>query len=130
MMNHIWMAADGRGVLDLGIWPFDYMGRFLNCAIWSVAFFYVCSSMRDASEVVTEWFVGEVKSEDGVKDGNGKVPEMQWRRKGENGLSGLEDEGGFRDVSLEKAKGELLADLRVRSGILMVVIWVLNIMTV
>ncbi|KAK6506109.1 hypothetical protein TWF506_011030 [Arthrobotrys conoides] len=58
MMNHLWLAADGEAVLDLGFWGFNDAGVNWNWGFWTLVFGYICWVVGDARETVVNWVLG------------------------------------------------------------------------
>ena len=60
LQYHIWLAADTKGVLSLGV--LDTLGlapeRWIEFYLLTVVFLWVSSSVADATVVLTEWIVG------------------------------------------------------------------------
>ncbi|KAK6353014.1 hypothetical protein TWF696_005005 [Orbilia brochopaga] len=58
LMPHAWLAADGEGVVDLGIWGTSEVGSLWNAGVWTTAMVYVCWGVRDAFLGVAGWAMG------------------------------------------------------------------------
>ncbi|RVD87399.1 uncharacterized protein DFL_001635 [Arthrobotrys flagrans] len=58
MMNHLWLAAGGEAVLDLGFWGFNDAGVNWNWGFWTLVFGYLCWVIGDARETVVNWVLG------------------------------------------------------------------------
>ncbi|KAK6332000.1 hypothetical protein TWF718_002539 [Orbilia javanica] len=57
-MNHLWLAADGEAVLDLGFWGFNDIGVNWNWFFWTLVFGYLCWAIGDARETIVNWVLG------------------------------------------------------------------------
>ncbi|KAJ6263575.1 hypothetical protein Dda_2139 [Drechslerella dactyloides] len=58
LMPHAWLAANGEGVVDLGIWGGEEAGALWNAGIWTAAFVYVCWAVRDAGLAIAGSVMG------------------------------------------------------------------------
>ncbi|KAF3920059.1 hypothetical protein ABW21_db0209066 [Orbilia brochopaga] len=67
LMPHAWLAANGEGVVDLGIWGPGETGSLWNGAVWTVAFVYICWGVRDAGWGISGWVMRGDE-----KEGNGR----------------------------------------------------------
>lgn len=76
---HIWMAADTKGLLDLG--AFGMTGRVKNFVFSTILFFYASYHVAGAKEVLTRWIIGEpVESMAGASQQTG-LPTLRDRNK-------------------------------------------------
>lgn len=145
---HIWLAADTRGLLSLGIFAQNppYMaGQWLDFAPLTVIFFWVSWHAAAATGTITAWIVnpsaGHLEGEEMSDPRDGKVELMRTKSKehlnggynhnGETGSNGDEDDGGSKVLLLLNwltgRLGRLLReDLRARLGFILGVMWVLN----
>ncbi|RPA71875.1 Cas1p-domain-containing protein [Ascobolus immersus RN42] len=85
---HIWMAADTRGILDLGFLRYQG-GWWFNLLLITIAFIYVSRKVATATEILTTWIVG-------------KAPESRTRRRPKMPVFDEEDEGRMEEGSLRK----------------------------
>ena len=56
LQNHIWMAADSKGLLELG--AFGSSQKITNFALATLLFLYLSHRVRRAAEVLTPWIMG------------------------------------------------------------------------
>lgn len=53
LQYHIWLAADTKGLLRIGLWDDK-----VQTAVLTIIFLYISKQMADATQVVTVWIVG------------------------------------------------------------------------
>lgn len=145
---HIWLAADTKGLLALGILgrkPTYIAGRWPDFALLTVIFFWVSWHVAAATGTITAWIVnpsaGRLEGEEMSEPRDGKL-ELA-RTKSREHLNGRynhnrdvekndnEDDGSSKIFLLPgRLTGHLgrlfREDLRVRLGFIVVVMWVLN----
>ena len=145
LQYHVWLAADTKGLLALGI--FERMtggadnGRKADFVVLTVIFLWICWHVAAATQTLTTWIVDPRNGrENSGTNGsaNGDINLLQWRRNGSN--DNIRDEqshggnvpnrasaGAMRSAS--RVKKLVAEDLRVRIGLLLVVMWLLNIVS-
>lgn len=148
---HIWLAADTKGLLALGIFgrnPTYIAGRWPDFALLTVIFFWVSWHVAAATGTITAWIVdpsaGRLEGEEMSEPRDGKLE--LGRTKSREHLNGGynpnrnaennddEDDGSSKIFLLPgRLTGHLARlfreDLRVRLGFIVVVMWVLNLVS-
>lgn len=146
---HIWLAADTRGLLALGIFGRNrtyIAGRWPDFALLTVIFFWVSWHVAAATGTITAWIIDpsadRLEGEDMNESRGGRLELPRTKsnehlnggynhsRKAENGDDD-NDQGGSVAVLLPSRSigrlGRLFReDLRVRLGVILGVMWVLN----
>ncbi|KAK6524850.1 hypothetical protein TWF281_011751 [Arthrobotrys megalospora] len=121
-MNHSWLAANGKGVLDLGFWGFDDDAANVHWAFWTLVFGYNCWALRDAREATVGWVLGVDKK---------SMDEAQDRKKVDSDLDEMADGDDIESGALQRAapKGWLsqFGEQGWRRAVLViVVVWLVN----
>jgi len=144
LQNHIWMAADSKGLLELG--AFGSSQKTTNFALATLLFLYLSYCVRRAAEVLTPWIMGiqpmlrkpslpitsdgrEAKGSETL-DHNQDYVDVQMSQlkstRTEDAGPGLSSStGGTR----KSWSGELWADLRVRVVVIGSVMWFASIVS-
>ncbi|PQE02959.1 CAS1 domain-containing protein [Rutstroemia sp. NJR-2017a BVV2] len=126
LQYHIWLAADTKGILRLGLW-----GRWTEAAVLTGLFLWISWRVADATGVVTGWVIGgggvcsPGKGEDGKRKGKGGELPMLELDKGMLGRAEVGGEGKGRSW-VDRVVVGLREDLRWRLGVMALGIWVGN----
>ena len=125
---HIWLAADTKGLLALGVFERivgESGGRIVDLVILTIVFFWVCWHVAAATQTLTSWIV----------DPSEGIQNVELDDKGisaEGGILILKCNEEVRDVEsgamrpASKMKGYNAGGLRLRIGIILAVMWLLN----
>ncbi|MCJ1469028.1 hypothetical protein MMC07_007660 [Pseudocyphellaria aurata] len=146
---HIWLAADTRGLLALGIFGRNrtfIAGRWPDFALLTVIFFWVSWHVAAATGTITAWIIdpsaGRLEGEE-MNESRGAKLELPRTRSKEHLNGGYNhsrkaenndddnDDGGSIIVFLSGRSTGLVGrlfreDLRFRLGVILGVMWVLN----
>lgn len=145
---HIWLAADTKGLLALGIFgrnPTYIAGRWPDFALLTVIFFWVSWHVAAATGTITAWIVdpssGHLEAEEmnELRDGKLELPRTKSKehlnggydlnRKAQNNEDD-DDRGAKRVFLLSRLTGHVgrifREDLRIRLAVILGVMWVLN----
>ena len=136
---HIWLAADTKGLLALGV--FEGIvgggrgGRRVDLAVLTTIFLWVCWHVAAATQTLTNWIIDpsdgmqHVELEDGVTGVEEGLPIM----KSKEDARGVFQTGRAADGvgigvirSARKIKRHVAESLGVRIGIILGVMWLLN----
>ena len=138
---HIWLAADTKGLLALGVFESivgESGGRKVDLAILTIIFLWVCWHVAAATQTLTSWIVDPnegmqnvVLDEEaiGVEEG---FP-IKGSREDVRGIfkicrvANIFGAGATRSTS--RMRWYISGDLRVRIGIILGVMWLLNMMS-
>ena len=134
---HIWLAADTKGLLALGIFERiigEGGGRRVDSAIVTIIFLWVCWHVAAATQTLTNWIVdpSEVKRNLEPDYGVTSVKEGFSRMEGEEDDGGgifrchVEDGISARATRSASRMKWLVGGLRARIGIILGVMWLLN----
>ena len=131
---HIWMAADTKGLLSLGIFgrtATHINGRWQDFALLTATFFWVSWYVAAATSTITSWIVdpgeGDVEQEPSELEGSPLAALELPRTKSSDTVHGY-----FREQKAIARKFtsnliELLRkDLKVRLAFILVLLWLLN----
>lgn len=135
---HIWMAADTKGLLDLGV--FGTTGRGKNFMFSTILFLYASYHVAGATGVLVRWIIGEpVEAAPGTSDQSrfqalgdrdkgiiteegvplalrGFIKDSRFGESSGNGIKYMEDEGQV----------EYWGNLKLRMATILLVMWVLS----
>ncbi|CAZ82776.1 unnamed protein product [Tuber melanosporum] len=144
LQNHIWMAADSKGLLELG--AFGSSRKITNFALATLLFLYLSHRVGRAAEVLTPWIMGirpmlrkpslPITSDDGEVKGSETLDRSQDYIDVQ--ISQLKatrtDGGGARlssgaEGSQGDSSGGLWADFRVRVLVIGAVMWFASIVS-
>lgn len=137
---HIWLAADTKGLLALGV--FEGItgggggGRRVDLVVLTIIFLWVCWHVAAATQALTSWIIDPSAGRQDVEemdDGVTGEEEELLRTKSKVAVRGVFNLGRAADGVGAKAmrsasRMQRLAagDLRVRLGIILGVLWLLN----
>lgn len=135
---HIWMAADTKGLLSTGVFDLDsHTGRLADFIVLTVIFFYVSWCVADATGVLTAWIMGaggEAKKSTSTMNGStrGQGDLEGATMNGNHDLNGEAEAQSMlpneeKMVVRERSYG--IKDLRIRVGIVLVGMWMLNLVS-
>lgn len=136
---HIWLAADTKGLLALGVFEGSVGGgkgeRRIDLAVLTIIFLWVCWHVAAATQTLTNWIVDpregmqNVELDDGVTGVEERLPRMN-SKENERGfcntgrVAGGFGAGAIRSVG--RMKRHVTKSLRIRIGIILGVMWLLN----
>ncbi|PWW71731.1 Cas1p-domain-containing protein [Tuber magnatum] len=144
LQNHIWMAADSKGLLELG--AFGSSKKLTNFALATLLFLYLSYCVGRAAEVLTPWIMGiqpmlrkpglpvtsddrEAKGSETLDHSQDYVDAQMFQLKTtrtEEGSAGLSSSTGDSQKSRSR---ELWADPRVRVVVIGAVMWFASIVS-
>ena len=141
LQYHIWLAADTKGLLGIGVLGraigADVIGRRIETAVLTTIFVWVCWHVGIATQTLTTWLVDPQEQGDFVGISKGFAGD-------ENGLLGENSKGRMMNdlpvvsvvksffekrasISVTVVKRLVAKDLRVRLAIIVAFIWLLNV---
>ena len=125
---HIWLAADTKGLLALGVFERivgESGGRIVDLVILTIIFFWVCWHVAAATQTLTNWIVDPSEGMQNVElDDKGiRAEERILILKSDEDVRDVES-GAMRPAS--KMKGCDAGGLRLRICIVLGVMWLLN----
>ncbi|KAL8807674.1 MAG: hypothetical protein Q9200_004574 [Gallowayella weberi] len=109
---HIWLAADTKGLLSLGVFGRNGThldGRHHDLAVLTVVFFWVSALTADATTTITKWII-DPKSM--------SVPETQ--------LTPLPRRSGASSSVLQRLYDAWEGSLKIRLASIVLMLWILN----
>ena len=140
LQYHVWLAADTKGLLALGI--FERMsggadnGRTADFLILTIVFLWISWHVAAATQTLTTWIVDP---KDGSNESaNGDIKLLQLPRNSSNDTMRDEQSHGGNVTnrasagatrSASRIKKLVAGDLRVRIALLLAVMWLLNIIS-
>lgn len=139
---HIWLAADTKGLLALGIVESTSKGakdgRMFDMIILSIIFLWVCWHVASATQTLTNWLIdpregrediGAVEDDAAEKEGilRTNSPNEMKRSSSFGRFAGEIGAGAMRSAS--RFKNLVAGDLRARVAIIVGVMWLLNIVS-
>ena len=137
---HIWLAADTKGLLALGI--FEPLvgakgGRQADFVIITIIFLWVCWHVSAATQTLTSWIIdpSEGRGEVDTDDMSGSEEELPRNKsnqdlKSEHSLRNVASGVGARAArSASRLKKSVAGDLRIRVALVVGVLWFLNIVS-
>ena len=140
LQYHIWLAADTKGVLSLGI--FEHVagdadgGRKIDFAVLTIVFLWVCWHVAAATQTLTNWIVDpRERREDLASEENANVDPDALPRDRSNAdmrLGESQEEHSADRLSTAAiwsascVKKMVAEDLRVRLGLILLMLWLLN----
>ena len=145
LQYHVWLAADTKGLLALGI--FERMtggadnGRKADFVVLTIVFLWMCWHVAAATQTLTTWIVdpgNRRESSGGNESANGdiKLSQLPRNRSNDDMRDEQSDEGSVTNRvsagairSASRVKKLVAGDLRVRIGLLLAVMWLLNIIS-
>lgn len=133
---HIWLAADTKGLLALGVFgrkPSYIDGRWPDFVLLTVIFFWVCWHVTAATGTVTAWIIDPSAGRMEENLGTSVVtPELlQIKSRAHLSENAAEDTHRLYLVGLTRGLGRLVKrDLRVRLAIMLGMLWVLNVVSI
>ena len=144
LQYHVWLAADTKGLLALGI--FERMtgdadiGRKADFVVLTIVFLWISWHVAAATQTLTTWIIDPRDGRENSgrnESANGDIKLLQLPRNRSN--DNMRDEqsheqnvasrasaGAMRSAS--RVKKLVAGDLRVRIGLLLAVMWLLNMM--
>lgn len=136
---HIWLAADTQGLLALGV--FEGIaggggGRRVDLAVLTIIFLWVCWHVAAATQALTSWIIDpsegrqDVEEVDDVVTGEeGGLPRMKSNEDVRGGFNVGRVAAGVGAEAMRSAsrmKRLAAGDLRLRIGMILGVMWLLN----
>ena len=135
---HIWLAADTKGLLALGVFERitgERGGRRVDMAILSIIFLWVCWQVAAATQTLTNWIVDpsegkqEIELEDGVLNVKEGFPIMG-EKKAMRGIftmyEAADGVGAGATPLAHEMKWHIAGGLKVRIAIILGFLWLLN----
>lgn len=136
---HIWLAADTKGLLALGVFEGvvgdGWGGRRVDLAVLTIIFLWVCWHVAAATQTLTNWIIDPsqetqyVNRDDDVTGATQGLPRMKIGEhvKGVFNLGRVADGFGAEAVRLaSRMKMKIAGSLRIRIGIILGAMWLLN----
>ena len=135
---HIWLAADTKGLLALGVFERiagERGGRRVDLAILTITFLWVCWHVAAATQTLTSWIVDpsegtqNVELDDGATGVEEEIP-LTRSREDERGLFKIwrvaDGVAGGATRLANRTRWHKAGGLKVRIGIILGVMWLLN----
>lgn len=140
LQYHIWLAADTKGLLALGMFePFvgAKRGRQADFVVLTAIFLWVCWHVAAATQTLTSWIIdprerGDEALADPVNGAENELPRTKSNKdmKHEHSLGQFTDGVGARFIrSASRLKTLVAGDLRIRLAIIMGVLCLLNVVS-
>ena len=136
---HIWLAADTKGLLALGVFEGivgdGWSGRRVDLAVLTIIFLWVCWHVAAATQTLTNWIIDpsqgaqRVDRNDDVTGMTQELPRMESKEhvKGDFNSGRVADGFGAGAMrSANRMKRQIAGSLRVRIGIILGAMWLLN----
>ncbi|KAK2630188.1 hypothetical protein QTJ16_001008 [Diplocarpon rosae] len=130
LQYHIWLAGDAKGLLRLGLWD-----SRVETILLTGVFFWISWQTADATQTMTRWIVGGANSpslsrkssdeEAGEKKSPYLLPKVKSEDEASLSSSSKDSLGSGRGY-LEKANERLADSLKLRLGLIALVMWVAN----
>ncbi len=127
LQYHIWLAADTKGLLSTGIFDGSGKGRWVEFVVLTVFFLWISHCVAGATNVLTKWILdgGEIGED---RDRPAPMLELhQVKAEDRTGQPANSDDGFIRAALLVPAM-IWTKDLRLRLGLILLLMWVLNMM--
>ena len=140
LQYHVWLAADTKGLLALGI--FERMsggtnhGRKADFLILTIVFLWISWHVAAATQTLTTWIVDPKDGSNESANGDIKLLQLPRNRSNDNmrdeqshggNATNRASAGATRSAS--RMKKLVAGDLRVRIALLLAVMWLLNIIS-
>ncbi|KAK0129754.1 hypothetical protein ONS96_000309 [Cadophora gregata f. sp. sojae] len=135
LQYHIWLAADTKGLLRLGLWDSS-----IETVLLTVVFFWVSWHTAEATHTLTRWIVGDAagslaqsrKSSDnddlkGEKNSPYLLPKVKTEDAASSSLL-ADDRTSSSDERTKGVLGKLNSSLKLRVGLIMFIMWLGNMM--
>ena len=135
---HIWLAADTKGLLALGVFERimgERGGRRVDMAILSIIFLWVCWHVAAATQILTDWIVGpsegeqKIESDDEIANVKEGLP-LVGNKKAMRGIFTIYQAadclGTGATQSAHEVKRHVAGGLKVRIAIILGFMWLLN----
>ena len=144
LQYHVWLAADTKGLLALGIFERmtgdDDISRKANFVVLTIVFLWISWHVAAATQTLTTWIVDPRDGKDNSggnesADGDFRLSQLPRNRSNDNmrdeqsherNVANRASAGAMRSAS--RVKKLVAGDLRVRIGLLLAVMWILNMM--
>ncbi len=136
---HIWLAADTRGLLALGVFEDvaggGRAGRRLDLVVLTIIFLWICWHVAAATQTLTGWIIDpsegmqHVELDDDVTGVDEGLPRMKSKEdvRGIFNIGRVADGVGAGAVrSANRMRRHVAGSLRVRIGIIVGILWLLN----
>lgn len=140
LQYHIWLAADTKGLLALGI--FDRMsggadnGRKADFLVLTIVFLWISWHVAAATQTLTAWIVDPKDGSSESANGDIKLLQLPRNRSNDNmreeqshGENVTNRASARATRSASRMKKLVAGDLRVRIALLLAVMWLLNIIS-
>ena len=139
---HIWLAADTRGLLRLGVFEriggAASWGRAAEFVVLTMLFFWVCGHVASATHVVTNWIIDpredreDLDIEETLTDQGEELPRTKSKdelRSAYGVLRVVDGVGTGAMQSASRIKTWVAGDLRIRVAIILGIMWLLNVVS-
>ena len=135
---HIWLAADTKGLLALGVFQEivgdGWSGRRVDLAVLTIIFLWVCWHVAAATQTLTDWIIDpsqgqHVDRDDDVTGVTQGLPRMKSKEHVRSVFNSGRVADGFGAGAMRSAnrmKKQLAGSLRARIGIILGTMWLLN----
>ena len=131
---HIWMAADTKGLLGLGVFgrtASHIDGRWQDFALLTVIFFWISWHVAAATTTITSWIVdpgeGKTETEPSELEGSSPIALELPRTKSNHAINGhFREHRATMSRSMSKVTEMVRKDLRLRLVVILGVLWLLN----
>ena len=131
---HVWMAADTKGLLSLGIFgrkDTHIDGKWQDFALLTVIFFWVSWHVAAATTIITSWIVDPIEGRPGIDASEFESSPLDTlelpRTKSNLALNEyLRGQTAIVNRSTNKLIQHVRGDLRVRLVVILGVLWLLN----
>ena len=133
---HIWLAADTKGLLSLGVFhnarSYAWNDRSIDMVVLTVIFLWVCWHVADATQTLTTWIIDPKEGRQDIITDQEEIPRIKSKDQLMEGsrLRNVANEvgaGAFQSAS--RIKKVVANDLKVRLGIILTVMWILNLVS-
>ena len=139
---HIWLAADTKGLLALGVFERSTGGvdggRKVDFVVLTVIFLWVCRHVAAATQTLTNWIIDPSEEREDVRIDDNVYPKAEWlpsTKSQEDVREGHGQSRAFNGIgvgamqSASKLKKLVAGDLRMRLALIVLVLWVLNVVS-
>ena len=135
LQYHIWLAADTKGLLRLGLWDSG-----IETVVLTAVFFWVSWHTAEATHTLTRWIVGDTVgrpaqarkiSDDEDVNGEKNSPYLLPKVKTEDvssSSSSMDERASLGDSSSSGFLGRLSGSLKLRVCLILFIMWLGNIM--
>ncbi|KAI9886025.1 MAG: hypothetical protein M1823_002192 [Watsoniomyces obsoletus] len=135
---HIWLAADTKGLLSVGVFGEEGIGKWIEFGMLTAVFFWISSGVATATGTLTEWIIsggggdehGNGPSSSGTTqtrlETNQDGGHHDEKRELESGLHSKWSMGRWISEKTVRANTRFKKSLRIRILGMLLVLWILN----